>query len=274
MDAINYMLSKRPNWDNIKNRPFYDNTYTTTITETFWCGGYLGAIQNDERTEISNSFWNTLLQKEITPICKYGTFIYESEDENIIYYRIPSSNYALNVSKTTNKAYVLSDAQDGTHIEDLELTCEITTGEIKKIDKKFLSDISASTMTVNITDNSDGTFSADKTFEEIMNAYNDGELINARLNGASAPMIALLDNLCLFYQQLILENIAFAIGISEDNQVFLDFLPLCFDVESNDPNKFLRGDGTWIELPLSFNDAGELVVTLNGVTKTFVPKSE
>lgn len=32
MDIITYALSKKLNWDNIKNKPFYDNTSTKTCS--------------------------------------------------------------------------------------------------------------------------------------------------------------------------------------------------------------------------------------------------
>lgn len=278
MDVVNYALSKKLNWDNIKNKPFYDNTSTKTCSQTVWYGGYLSNV--DDWTEIDNDLWQLLLTKNITLSSKLGDFIYVNEHDDTVEYLV-SEFIRLNVSKTTNKAYIMGSAPGGTHIDDIELTYEVTTEDIKKIDPKFLPEIPRSIMIINITRNDDGTYSADKTFDEISEFYNNRGSVYVYLQGNDILMPLTSINFDLGIS-------VFSIFVPIDNIVIGNFV-LFIDTNNNisskdnvyytlpepnagDENRFLKGDGTWSELPLSFNDAGELEVTLNGVTKTFVPK--
>lgn len=263
--------------DYIKNRPFYDNTSTKTYSQTVWSGGYLYSV--DDWTEIDNELWQLLLTKNITLSSKLGDFTYVNEYDDSVNY-LASSSYGLHVSKTTNKAYIIiGSAPDGTHIDDIELTCEVITSEIKKIDPKYLPEIpqQSSTMIVNITQNDDRTYSADKTYDEIFEFHNNGGIVGVQFQVMFLPL-ALINSDSAMFTLTVIDDATFisgfTVGIDSGNQVIFyqngcATLPVPSD---GDQDKFLKGDGTWSDLPLSFNDAGELVVTLNGVTKTFVPK--
>lgn len=394
MDIITYALSKKLNWDNIKNKPFYDNTSTKTCSQTVWYGGYLSNVDN--WTEIDNDLWQLLLTKNITISSRLGDFTYYNENDNTVEYMV--SNFIhLNVSKTTNKAYIMGSAPDEVHIDDIELTYEVITEDIKKIDYKYLPDelysckyvdiagmervidklyttkgeysidetplqigqkwqfctLKRSTdekwverdvynvvldeqgayigdptlnkipfcmthnkiifnknyiyvlnsvsakfvcvegkteeikkvdekflpdltkhIIVNITINDDGTYSADKTFDEILGFYNNGGSVYASCQGVLIPLVICHDILFFYLFTPDIQIGCIELVIDKNNNInYMEnvyyTLPEPID---GDENKFLKGDGTWSELPLSFNDAGELEVTLNGVTKTFVPK--
>ena len=131
-------------------------------------------------------------------------------------------------------------------------------------------------MIVNIT-NDDVTYSADKRFNEILEFYNNGGSVYALCQDMFIPLaIGYYDMLGFF---LFIPNNIGQIGcisISIDRNNNIDVINNAYytvpEPNNGDENKFLKGDGTWSDVPLSFNDAGELEVTLNGVTKTFVPK--
>ena len=84
---------------------------------------------------------------------------------------------------------------------------------------------------VNITQNSDGAFSADKTFEEIVQAYNAGKYsIVAVANGTIIPLAAILEHAILFSNSLASgkkNDVAIVtIGIDSNNEVQIEMLPL------------------------------------------------
>lgn len=86
---------------------------------------------------------------------------------------------------------------------------------------------------VNITQNSDRTFSADKTFEEIVQTYNEGKhniVANAALKFPRiAPLAAISEHAILFSNSLPNgKNDAglIAIGITSNNEVQIEMLPL------------------------------------------------
>ena len=86
---------------------------------------------------------------------------------------------------------------------------------------------------VNITQNSDGAFSADKTFEEIVQAYNEGKhniVANAALRFPTiAPLAAILEHAILFSNSLASgKNDAglITIGIAYNNEVQIEMLSL------------------------------------------------
>lgn len=87
---------------------------------------------------------------------------------------------------------------------------------------------------VNITQNSDGTFSADKTFDEIVQAYNEGKhniVANAAFGfpPVIAHLTAIFEDGILFSNSLVSgKNDAdlIAIGISSNNEVRIEMLPL------------------------------------------------
>lgn len=169
--------------DYIKNRPFYDNTSTKTYSQTVWSGGYLDSV--DDWTEIDNELWNLLLSKEIQPVCKYGTFVFRGESDDHIDYIISTESYVLTVSKENPIAYIMGGSPDGIFVENIEITCEVITGDLKKIDQKYLPEIpqQSSTMIVNITQNDDGTYSADKTYDEILEFHNNGGIVGVQFQG-------------------------------------------------------------------------------------------
>ena len=84
---------------------------------------------------------------------------------------------------------------------------------------------------VNITQNSDGAFSADKTSEEIVQAYNAGKYsIVAVANGTIIPLAAILKHAILFSNSLASgkkNDVALVtIGIDSNNEVQIEMLPL------------------------------------------------
>ena len=85
---------------------------------------------------------------------------------------------------------------------------------------------------VNITQNSDGAFSADKTFEEIVQAYNAGKYsIVAVANGTIIPLAAiLLEHAILFSNSLASGKknnvVLITIVIDSNNEVQIEMLPL------------------------------------------------
>ena len=95
---------------------------------------------------------------------------------------------------------------------------------------------------VNITQNSDGTLSADKTFNEIVQAYNEGKY-NIVANAASefpaiAHLTAILEHAILFGNSLPAKknNPNFiTIGIFSNNEVQIEMLPLA-TINSKLPN--------------------------------------
>ena len=253
MDLISYALSKKLNWDNIKNKPFYDDTSITTITETLWCGGY--KIDQDTWLQISDTFWNALLKKKVTPSCKYGTFVYGSEYENEITYEASynGQHFVLHVSKSHPKGYVDCGDSDNTQREYLELTCEITTGEVKKIDSKYLPEIPKPTMIVNITQNDDGTYSADKTYDEILEFHNNGGIVEVLNQDVLFHLFRIGSFYVTFFNILNNEKTILAVmfGIISNNEVMREELGYTTLPPTNDgdENKFLKGDGTWAEIP-------------------------
>ena len=87
---------------------------------------------------------------------------------------------------------------------------------------------------VNITQNSDGTFSADKTFDEIVQVYNEGKY-NIVANAAAfkfpviAHLVAISEHGILFSNSLASgKNDAdlITIGIASNNEVLIEMLPL------------------------------------------------
>lgn len=96
---------------------------------------------------------------------------------------------------------------------------------------------------VNITQNSDGTFSADKTFDEIVQVYNEGKYnIVANVAEFKFPVIAhltaILEHVILFGNSFPAEkNNAdlITIGIFSDNEVQIEMLPLA-TINSKLPN--------------------------------------
>lgn len=106
---------------------------------------------------------------------------------------------------------------------------------------------------VNITQNSDRTFSADKTFEEIVQTYNEGKhniVANAALKFPRiAPLAAISEHAILFSNSLPNgKNDAdlITIGIASNNEVQIEMLPLATKT-SKLPNPF----------PLTFTGAVE-----------------
>ena len=131
-------------------------------------------------------------------------------------------------------------------------------------------------MVINITDDG-GTYSADKSFDEISEFVINGGSIYALYQSMLIPLVGGYYDIlgfCSFIRRGITEIgcISLSIDINNNINVKNDVYYTLPKINGGDENKFLKGDGTWSELPLSFNDAGELEVTLNGVTKTFVPK--
>ena len=86
---------------------------------------------------------------------------------------------------------------------------------------------------VNITSNGDGTYSADKTFDEIVQVYNEGKyniVANAALKVPTiAPLAAILEHAILFSNSLASgKNTAdlITIGIASNNEVQIKMLHL------------------------------------------------
>lgn len=153
----------------------------------------------------------------------------------------------------------------------------------------ILSELKESVLCVTITRNDDGTYSADKTFEEISEAYKSGRVVQCVYNTIVLSLKEYYENNgFIFYSDTYFSGSVFVFLIENNNEIQFGEESPCFQGSTStnsgyigfvpapsagDQDKFLKGDGTWGELPLSFNDSGELVVTLNGISKTFVPKS-
>lgn len=116
-----------------------------------------------------------------------------------------------------------SYAQDGGYTgTEEEFTAKLA---VENIDKALF--------VVNITQNSDGTFSADKTFEEIVQAYNEGKhniVANAAFTFPTiAPLAAILEHAILFSNSIASgKNGAslITISIASNNEVQIKTLPL------------------------------------------------
>ena len=84
---------------------------------------------------------------------------------------------------------------------------------------------------VNITTTDGVTFSADKTFEEIVQAYNAGKYsIVAVANGTIIPLAGILEHAILFSNSLASRKkndvVLITIGIDSNNEVQIEMLPL------------------------------------------------
>lgn len=306
MDIVNYALSKRMSWNDLKDKPFYDASWeldTSDVLETNDINSGTGFVLVSNNPDDFNN------NENIKYYCKYEGFEYElthniwavdnceefyyyyNDDESkktTVAYVVTSENTPINVYDVGTK-YFISNPSVGVwvkHNPQSEAIASIYTKEIHQIDPKF---IPSTVMTVTVTENDDGTCSADKTFEEITEAYNAGKVINCKIGEIILPLFLRTNYNLLFYNEGIdlMNGSCVFVFINENNNIEVNNDSLIFQGSTSteeglpglvpapsagDQDKFLKGDGTWSELPLSFNDAGELEVTLNGVTKTFVPK--
>ena len=137
---------------------------------------------------------------------------------------------------------------------------------------------------VNITQNSDGTFSADKTFEEIVQAYNEGKYnIVAKVSFFIMPLLGIADYSVLFGGTLIEGALAFfAFIITPNNEVQMKMLPLA-TTNSKLPNPhpltftgavnetYDGSSAKTIEIPSGGGSAHEVIIASStaGSTKKF-----
>lgn len=305
MDIVNYALSKRMSWNDLKDKPFYDASWeldTSDVLETNDINSGTGFVLVSNNPDDFNN------NENIKYYCKYEGFEYElthniwavdnceefyyyyNDDESkktTVAYVVTSENTPINVYNVGTK-YFISNPSVGVwvkHNPQSEAIASIYTKEIHQIDPKF---IPSTVMTVTITQNEDGTYSADKTFEELYEAYNSGRAVQcAYYDFVISLTIYFKDNGFIFIHESVNDGHIVGVFIGLDNIINVLNRDIYFQGSTStndgyhglvpapstgDQDKFLKGDGTWSELPLSFNDAGELEVTLNGVTKTFVPK--
>ena len=93
---------------------------------------------------------------------------------------------------------------------------------------------------VNITSNSDGTYSADKTFDEIVQAYNEGKY-NIVAHSGEAPDVYTIPFNCSTHSAVIfggiVEVVFVAIIIAANNEIQVVSLPLA-TTDSKLPNPF------------------------------------
>ena len=90
---------------------------------------------------------------------------------------------------------------------------------------------------VNITQNSDGTFSADKNFDEIVQAYNEGKYsIVAVSEGLIIPLVMCVEGLGVAFD-VISEAMYFGFGIAPNNEVLQEMIPLA-TANSKLPNPY------------------------------------
>ena len=308
MDIVNYALSKRMSWNDLKDKPFYDASWeldTSDVLETNDINSGTGFVLVSNNPDDFNN------NENIKYYCKYGGFEYElthdiwavdnceefyyyyNDDESkktTVAYVVTSENTPINVYDVGTK-YFISNPSVGAwvkHNPQSKAIASIYTKEIHQIDPKF---IPPSIMTVTVTEHDDGSLSADKTFEEISEAYKAGKVVQCGFFNIIMPLSFYDENVgVIFYKDdiVVMDAQFLNIYIDVDNYISAidgslilqgststkNGLPGLVPVPSaGDQDKFLKGDGTWGELPLSFNDSGELVVTLNGISKTFVPKS-
>ena len=82
---------------------------------------------------------------------------------------------------------------------------------------------------VNITQNSDGTYSADKTFEEIVQAYNEGKY-NIVAHIGTGGMVLIIPFYGMSYRAVsfsgIIDGAFFVLGIAANNEVQTLIIPL------------------------------------------------
>lgn len=134
---------------------------------------------------------------------------------------------------------------------ELGESLEVKDGKlgIAPVDQKY---IPPQTVYVNITENEDGSYSADKTFVEIMEQLNNG--INVLVHVPDTPFVAyyagIMNGRLLFSQTFAEGYTMMIVGIGQDNTIrviidaFMDYmLP---QVTASDNGKFLRVvDGAW-----------------------------
>ena len=306
MDLISYALSKKPNWDNIKNKPFYDNSWTldtSNVLKTNDINSGFGFIL------VSNNPDDFYYDENIEYYCKYDDKEYKLNYELWSIYNCDVFNYNNDEDNKTTAAYVVTQENTsiyvyggGTkyeisnpsigvwvkHDPSTNYKASIYTKDVHTIDSKFLPEIEIpqSTMLVIITSNNDRTYSADKTFDEIFEFHNNGGIVEVLFQNIILPLVLTAPNYAIFSLLIpdggtdisgifvvISSNIAELKNLVENEVMVQEFEYTTLPPTSyGDENRFLKGDGTWADLPLVFNDAGELEVTLNGVTKTFVAK--
>lgn len=303
MDVVNYALSKKLNWDNIKNKPFYDNSWvldTSNVLETNDIDSSTGFVL------VSNNPDDFYLLDSSDDIICYGKYdddiehkltcidsslsghidyYYTDDDGNktTMCYVVMQENTSIDIYRSGIR-YKISNPSIGIwvmHDPTLNSIASIYTKDVHKIDPKFLPEVpqQSSIMIINIRQNDDGTYSADKTFSEILDVFKSGGSVyvyNSQYN-VFMPLL-IINNIRVVFRSFFAFDdgaiIIFVLDIDKNNNIIYqeDVYYTPPEPIDGDENKFLKGDGTWSELPLSFNDAGELEVTLNGVTKTFVPK--
>lgn len=281
MDLISYALSKKPNWDDVKNKPFGETVIDIDIT------GMERAVNNMYSSVTEYSIDETPLQvgQKWEMYFRYknsskwsSQFILDVESNEKEEY-IGDSNFNKCPVYVTHDKLSVNNVIFKLGLVGVKIVCiegvKTETG-IKTIDQKYLPDLNKY-MTVNIIPNDDGSFSADKTFDEIFEFHNNGEIVEVLFNDVILHLVLINSDFACF--SLLIPDAetyvsVIVVVINSNNEVmFREFILNTLPPTSDgDENRFLKGDGTWSNLPLSFNNNGELEVTLNGATKTFVPK--
>ena len=94
---------------------------------------------------------------------------------------------------------------------------------------------------VNITSNSDGTFSADKTYDEIVQAYNEGKYNIVAHSGEGSTVFTIPFNCstygAVFFGGILVEVVLVVISIAANNEIQVVSLPLA-TASSKLPNPY------------------------------------
>ena len=181
--------------DYIKNRPFYDSTETTDISGT--------SVRITASDSVTHDFIPLQVGQEwrVTAVGKVEyeeTFIVAENEQGEPYLGTTNAQpvYIRQTATTINSGFISSMG-----LTALILTCLSGTytqqGAIKKIDPKFLPDVS-SLLVVNLTMNGGDNITADKTFAEIKAAHDDGKVVDAKFADAIVPLCSISDSEAFF----------------------------------------------------------------------------
>ena len=232
---------------------YYDNSQSASYA--LYTAGVNSFPRSDGKLDIPLEMWKLLLDENATitdettgSVMTNRTVVESVYGEAVCYDTgLPSITH-LYISTMYPQAYLLDGSKpDGQFGE--KRTINVSIGTIKKIDQKFIPNM---TVIVNITDNEGGTYSADKTYDEMKSLIDSGIDVKCMYNSVIANYVGFNEELSAMAFELTsfaADGVSISIFFIPDS-IFVNFTTLekkfLPEVSASDNNKFLSVvNGAW-----------------------------
>lgn len=230
-------------WDDLADKPFYEAKHKVEL--------------------LAESSYTTT--SDITRACEFNSGIVNGKTYVVTHNGTVYELVATNNTIGDRRPYILDDISGGFDypfciwnnsvylygVGDHTIKVECIDSELKKIDSKFLPDGLSKEFVVSIN-YSDKT--SDKTYEEILNAYNNGYAIKAIIDD-STNMITT----SLVYKTYDEFNFIFSRGDYQSTVELVEYNEITIGVAT------ISSDNVVKTMQFSVNDSGALVRRVNGV---------